>query len=178
MINRILHSCKILYLYYNKSQRYLFQISLAWRMYYSRYFAVIQTCYGVGVAWFPITSSWNPARYIRGLIHGIGRGVPNVHDTENISWSIFMLWCQKKTLKYEENIVLEFIHPFSTKMVLMTRFMIYSFFFHKYFAHLWVSYNLCDCLVSKGSFQNLFFFTAAGVKSMCGGPTMYPRTSS
>ena len=29
-------------------------------------------------AWFPITSSWNPACYIRGLIHRIGRGVPNV----------------------------------------------------------------------------------------------------
>ena len=27
--------------------------------------------------WFPISSSWNTARYIRGLIHGIGRGVPN-----------------------------------------------------------------------------------------------------
>ena len=29
------------------------------------------------LAWFPITSSWNTACYIRGLIHGIGRGVPN-----------------------------------------------------------------------------------------------------
>ena len=29
------------------------------------------------LAWFPITSSWNPACYIRGLIHEIGRGVPN-----------------------------------------------------------------------------------------------------
>ena len=26
---------------------------------------------------FPITSSWNTACYIRGLIHGIGRAVPN-----------------------------------------------------------------------------------------------------
>ena len=30
------------------------------------------------LAWFPITSSWNPACYIRGLIHGTGRRVPNV----------------------------------------------------------------------------------------------------
>ena len=30
------------------------------------------------LAWFPITSSWNTACYIRGQIHGIGRGVPNV----------------------------------------------------------------------------------------------------
>ena len=29
------------------------------------------------LAWFPITASWNTACYIRGLIHGIGRGVPN-----------------------------------------------------------------------------------------------------
>ena len=29
------------------------------------------------LAWFPITSSWNTACYIRGLIYGIGRGVPN-----------------------------------------------------------------------------------------------------
>ena len=37
------------------------------------------------LAWFPITSSWNTACYIRGLIHGIGRGVPNasVQDTED-----------------------------------------------------------------------------------------------
>ena len=28
------------------------------------------------LAWFPITSSWNTAYHIRGLIHGIGRGVP------------------------------------------------------------------------------------------------------
>ena len=30
---------------------------------------------------FPITSSWIPAFYIRGLIHGIGRGVPNDFGT-------------------------------------------------------------------------------------------------
>ena len=30
------------------------------------------------LAWFPMTSSWNPTWYSRGLIHGIGRGVPNV----------------------------------------------------------------------------------------------------
>ena len=29
------------------------------------------------LAWFPITSSWNTACYIQGLILGIGRGVPN-----------------------------------------------------------------------------------------------------
>ena len=29
------------------------------------------------LAWFPMTSSRNPACYIRGLIHGIGGGVPN-----------------------------------------------------------------------------------------------------
>ena len=29
------------------------------------------------LVWFPMTSSWNPTWYIRGLIHGIGRGVPN-----------------------------------------------------------------------------------------------------
>ena len=29
------------------------------------------------LAWFPITSFWNPACYIRGLIQGTGRGVPN-----------------------------------------------------------------------------------------------------
>ena len=29
------------------------------------------------LAWFPITSSWKTACYIQGLIHGIGRGVPN-----------------------------------------------------------------------------------------------------
>ena len=29
------------------------------------------------LAWFPITSSWNTTCYFRGLIHGIGRGVPN-----------------------------------------------------------------------------------------------------
>ena len=29
------------------------------------------------LAWFPITSSWNTTCHIRGLIHGIGRGVPN-----------------------------------------------------------------------------------------------------
>ena len=31
----------------------------------------------LALAWFPIPSSWNPACYIRGLIHGIGWGVPN-----------------------------------------------------------------------------------------------------
>ena len=42
------------------------------------------------LAWFPITSSWNTACYIRGLIHGIGRGVPNglVHVSTN--WKICM----------------------------------------------------------------------------------------
>ena len=150
-------------------------------MYYSRYFAVIQTCYGVGVAWFPITSSWNPACYIRGLIHWIGRGVSNVHDTENISWSIFMLWCQKKNnIKIWRKYCSRIYSPVQYKNGPNDSFhdLFLFFFFHKYFAHLWVSYNLCDCLVSKGSFQNLFFFTAAGVKSMCGGPTMYPHTSS
>ena len=29
------------------------------------------------LAWFPITSSWNTACHIRGLIHGISQGVPN-----------------------------------------------------------------------------------------------------
>ena len=40
----------------------------------------------MGLAWFPITSSWNTACYIRGLIHGIGRGVPNAG---NCSVAIF-----------------------------------------------------------------------------------------
>ena len=30
------------------------------------------------LAWFPITSSWNPTCYVQGLIHRIGRlGLPN-----------------------------------------------------------------------------------------------------
>ena len=51
-----------------------FQISLAWHI-----IAVISLPFKLVMvlAWFPITSSWNPACYIRGLIHGIGRGVPN-----------------------------------------------------------------------------------------------------
>ena len=40
------------------------------------------------LAWFPITSSWNTACYIRGLIHGIGRGVPNV----NSAIHLFIIW--------------------------------------------------------------------------------------
>ena len=31
----------------------------------------------VVLAWFPMTSSWNPACYIWGLTHGTGRGVSN-----------------------------------------------------------------------------------------------------
>ena len=35
------------------------------------------------LAWFPITTSWNTACYIRGLIHGNGRGVPNGQKVVN-----------------------------------------------------------------------------------------------
>ena len=56
-----------------------FQISLAWRI-----IAVISLPFKLVMvlARFPNTSSCNPACYIQGLIHGIGRGVPNASTIE------------------------------------------------------------------------------------------------
>ena len=52
------------------------------------------------LAWFPITT-WNPACYIRGLIHGIGRGVPN-----DVSGPLY--WTERMCRKPIVNCHLEF----------------------------------------------------------------------
>ena len=56
------------------------------------------------VAWFPIMSSCNPAYYIWGLIHGIGRGVPNGYlaPSNALFHSTINEWFQNPYLAYPE----------------------------------------------------------------------------
>ena len=58
------------------------------------------------LAWFPMTSSWNPACYILGLIHGTGRRVPNENDMLHVclhhSTSLLKYWFPNVNFKPEQ----------------------------------------------------------------------------
>ena len=57
------------------------------------------------LAWFRITSSWNTACYIRGLIHGIGRGVPNVKIIAWVSHFVYVKpFLVRRSKEFMENI--------------------------------------------------------------------------